>query len=85
MIAATKKLAEAPLLFRIAEQLFPLRTGDVFFYGAKGDGFNPSVRLKVYISIGEPSIIAPTPIDQFIDVVGKSVSNALVELQQYLE
>ena len=85
MIEATQKLAEQPLFFRLAEQLFPLRAGDVFLYGAKGDTFNPTVKLKVYIAVSEPSIIGPTPIDQLLDTVGKSVSGALNELKPYLE
>jgi len=85
MMAATKKLSEQPLFFRMADQLFPLRPGDVFFYGAKGDTFNPTVKLKVYISVGESSVIDPTPIDRLLDAVGTSVSITLKELRQYLE
>jgi hypothetical protein len=85
MIEATQKLAEQPLFFRLAEQLFPLRSGDVFLYGAKGDTFNPTVKLKVYIAVGEPSILGPTPIDQLLDAVGNAVSSALNELKPHLE
>ncbi len=84
MMAATEKLAEQPLFFRLVDQLFPLRTGDVFFYGAKGDAFNPTVKLKIYIAVGEPSIIPPTPIYQLLDAVGSSVFRALGELKQFV-
>ncbi len=84
MASAIEEFGKQPLFFRSAEQIFPLRVGDVFFRGAIGGRFNPKVKLLVNLSVGESAILPPTPIYQLIDGISDAVMTALKTLRQYV-
>lgn len=83
-LEASRAFASQSTFFRLADELFPLQVGDVFLYGPPGGTFNPTVKLKVSIAVGESSVISPTPIAMLLDTIWQSVSTALNRLQPCL-
>lgn len=84
MVRAAEELAKKPLFFKLADPMFPLKAGDVFFYDAPGNEFNPDVKLKVYLALGEVGITPPEPIDQLLHTIGKAVEATINTLRPCL-
>jgi hypothetical protein len=85
MMRSARKIADQPLIYGLAVQLFPLREGDIFLRGSLGSTFNPTVKLMVYVAVSEPSVVSFIRIDRLLDELGGAVSAAFGELGPHLE